>query len=350
MLPSVSPPPQFTPYSWDNFEWGIFSSPKRCLQVGWGSMLLAAPPAATPAPTPHPAAPHAHMWHDRTSPRPQCPQRPMPPHPTLPTPAVLLPRVHHPAVRGQPLLPQGGALGAAPQPAKHLPPHRPLPPRAAGNQGARGRHSGRGRVGPAWEHGPQGLPPCLLCTAHRRRPRGAFSHISCIPTPAADFGSAAADFAPFLFVASHHRSITSSSSRIQPTSSPSWAPLRGWASPSPSSSPWCASSLAMGERPAGRVQRQCRGGAAVCVAAASGVHVRGSAVEACQARTTHVPASLLHPPQVLPPALAPGSALGMGPGGNHVCGGVWRLDLPLLRSGAENAAAGSRAAAGSSEG
>ncbi len=24
---------QFTPYSWDNFEWSIFSSPKRCLQA-----------------------------------------------------------------------------------------------------------------------------------------------------------------------------------------------------------------------------------------------------------------------------------------------------------------------------
>lgn len=27
---------QFTPYSFDNFEWGVFSSPKRCVQVRWG--------------------------------------------------------------------------------------------------------------------------------------------------------------------------------------------------------------------------------------------------------------------------------------------------------------------------
>ena len=25
---------QFTPYSWDNFEWGVFSSPKRLVHVG----------------------------------------------------------------------------------------------------------------------------------------------------------------------------------------------------------------------------------------------------------------------------------------------------------------------------
>ena len=24
---------QFTPYSWDTFEWQVFSSPKRCLQA-----------------------------------------------------------------------------------------------------------------------------------------------------------------------------------------------------------------------------------------------------------------------------------------------------------------------------
>jgi phosphatidylserine synthase 2 len=27
---------QFTPYSWDSFEWGVFSSPKRCLQASGG--------------------------------------------------------------------------------------------------------------------------------------------------------------------------------------------------------------------------------------------------------------------------------------------------------------------------
>jgi len=29
---------QFTPHSWDNFEWGVFSSPKRCLQVRPGAL------------------------------------------------------------------------------------------------------------------------------------------------------------------------------------------------------------------------------------------------------------------------------------------------------------------------
>lgn len=31
---------QFTPYSWDNFEWGIFSSPKRCLQCFFPPLII----------------------------------------------------------------------------------------------------------------------------------------------------------------------------------------------------------------------------------------------------------------------------------------------------------------------
>ena len=78
---------QFTPYSWDNFDWRIFSSPKRCLQArgGW-------PPSKPRAHThTHTGARTHARAHART---PTASAAAAPPLPC----AVHLPCVHHPAV------------------------------------------------------------------------------------------------------------------------------------------------------------------------------------------------------------------------------------------------------------
>ena len=77
---------QFTPYSWDNYEWHIFSSPKRCLQVGAGgdaSRALMPPPLGHRHPgscthlahgSPHPPPPPSPTTVKLASPaRPRCP-------------------------------------------------------------------------------------------------------------------------------------------------------------------------------------------------------------------------------------------------------------------------------------